>query len=52
MERFSRRNIYSILKVFLPISTSFVSFCGGAIITGSKEKLCLSEIKENINVNM
>lgn len=31
-------NIYSVLKVFLPISTSFVSFCGGAIITGNTEK--------------
>ena len=53
METFSRWNIYSTLKVFLPISTSFVSFCGGAIITGSKEKLRLSEIKdkkENINI--
>lgn len=36
----------STVNVFLPISTSFVSFCEGAIISGNKETLCSSEIRD------
>jgi hypothetical protein len=40
-EEFSSR--HSTIKMSLPISTSIVSLCGGAIITGSIEKPGLSE---------
>lgn len=52
VEGFSRQKFYSILIVFLPISTSFISFCGGALITGGKEKPFSSEIKDKDRISI
>ena len=52
MEGFSRQKFYSILIVCLPISTSFISFCAGALISGGKEKPCSSEIKDKDRITV